>query len=385
MNLELLAVQLNTELLDSITKRLGSSLSKEMREAFLRHPRHDFLTTFKPKYSDTWFDTTNGWTEKSLTEVFKDQSLAVASSSTLIKSAQSTPSFIIALLNRLNLQSAKKVLEIGSGTAWLLALIASIVGPKGMALGIEILPDLVEQSQKTLLKSGLPWARVVYGDGGDPPVAEKFDRIISTSASGIPRWLADYLKDGGLAAFAIDIPGFGDRTVIFKRKGKQGIGIVSQYSLSVPAAGNLSGIDRNRVRRINWETFKKNHRFIPLSQVLPYEQINFLTHARVGEFILNVLAGAKLFRISTSSGKTVYAAGIHGAKHQDTAFVNGKGIFSRGSTVHEERIVESLEEYGRTRKKGLELTPILDFDKTKDSNILNWRLGPTMPSLLKTE
>ena len=41
------------------------------------------------------------------------------------------------------------MLDVGSGTGYLTALFAQFVGEKGLVVGVDHIPDLVSQSQKT--------------------------------------------------------------------------------------------------------------------------------------------------------------------------------------------------------------------------------------------
>src|SRR4051812_42335265 len=64
----------------------------------------------------------------------------------------SQPTTVAFMLELLDAQPGDMVLDIGSGTGWTSALLAHIVGPEGKVTGIEIMPSLVEQSKKNLLK-----------------------------------------------------------------------------------------------------------------------------------------------------------------------------------------------------------------------------------------
>ncbi|HIH33529.1 MAG TPA: protein-L-isoaspartate carboxylmethyltransferase, partial [Candidatus Diapherotrites archaeon] len=54
----------------------------------------------------------------------------------------SQPSTIAAMLENLQVRKDQKVLEIGSGCGYVLALLSKIAGSKGKVFGIELLPEL---------------------------------------------------------------------------------------------------------------------------------------------------------------------------------------------------------------------------------------------------
>jgi protein-L-isoaspartate(D-aspartate) O-methyltransferase len=79
------------------------------------------------------------------------------------------------------LKKGQKVLEIGSGCGYVLALLSEIVGEKGEVYGIEVINSLVEKSELNLetydnIK--------VYNRNGAEGLSEKapFDRILISAA-----------------------------------------------------------------------------------------------------------------------------------------------------------------------------------------------------------
>ncbi|RAL47555.1 hypothetical protein DM860_011293 [Cuscuta australis] len=103
------------------------------------------------------------------------------------------------------LQPGMHALDIGSGTGYLTACFAQMVGPQGRAVGVEHIPELValsvENVQKSaaapLLKEGSLSLHV--GDGRDGwPEGAPYDAIhVGAAAGDIPKPLIDQLKPGG--------------------------------------------------------------------------------------------------------------------------------------------------------------------------------------------
>ena len=113
----------------------------------------------------------------------------------------SQPSTIAIMLTMLDLNKGDKVLEIGSGRGYVLALISEIVEykgkDKGSVFGIERISEL-EKKSKTPLKE---YHAKVYNKNGFYGLSEKgkFDKIIISAACGeIPKPLIRQLKNNGI-------------------------------------------------------------------------------------------------------------------------------------------------------------------------------------------
>ncbi|XP_053115043.1 protein-L-isoaspartate(D-aspartate) O-methyltransferase-like isoform X1 [Hemicordylus capensis] len=97
-----------------------------------------------------------------------------------------------------------KALDVGSGSGYLTACFARMVGPTGKAVGIEHIEELVHESMRnvreddpTLLSSGR--VKLLVGDGrkGYPEEAP-YDAIhVGAAAPTVPKELLNELKPGG--------------------------------------------------------------------------------------------------------------------------------------------------------------------------------------------
>ncbi|MFH1503174.1 MAG: protein-L-isoaspartate O-methyltransferase [Candidatus Diapherotrites archaeon] len=128
----------------------------------------------------------------------------------------SQPSTIALALSMLKLKENQKVLEIGSGCGYVLALIAEIVGQNGRVLGIEIVKELAEKSKKLLKNHKNIEIFNKNGNKGFPEEAP-FDRIvISAALEKVPREILEQLKEKGILVAPIG-PGFMQTLTSIKR------------------------------------------------------------------------------------------------------------------------------------------------------------------------
>lgn len=114
-------------------------------------------------------------------------------------STNSQPSLIAAMIEMLRLTGSERVLEIGAGTGYCTALLASMLD-LGVVYSVDILDNLVEEARKNLARYEIANARLKVGDGFFGWEEEApFDAILATVAIGdIPGRLFDQLKVGGL-------------------------------------------------------------------------------------------------------------------------------------------------------------------------------------------
>jgi protein-L-isoaspartate(D-aspartate) O-methyltransferase len=103
----------------------------------------------------------------------------------------SQPSMIAIVLEELRLTPGARVLEIGSGCGYLLALLSAMGCD---ATGIEIDSVLADRSRQLLGQS----AKVIAGDAASAELGGPFDRVVfSASLDHVPNWALDLLTPEG--------------------------------------------------------------------------------------------------------------------------------------------------------------------------------------------
>lgn len=172
-------------------------LSDEVRQAFLTVSRRAFVPTYYRREGSvldwTLVETADAaYTDEALVTKIDPLSKHPSSSS-------SQPSLMAMKLEALDLHSGQRVLEIGSGTGYNAALIASLVGVTGRVVSIDIDHDLVEKAMQHLATADVEGVQVVCGDGllGYADAAP-YDRLLATgSFRAFPSAWLDQLAPGG--------------------------------------------------------------------------------------------------------------------------------------------------------------------------------------------
>jgi len=114
----------------------------------------------------------------------------------------SQPLTVAVMLELLDLKAGQRVLDVGSGSGWSSALIASAVGESGSVVAVERIPELHDFGKKNLEKFNfvsLGRVKCVLGDGSQGYAeGAPYDRIlVSASAEEIPEVYKRQLAIGG--------------------------------------------------------------------------------------------------------------------------------------------------------------------------------------------
>lgn len=141
--------------------------------AMLRVPRHEFAP------------------ERYREQAYEDHPLPIAEGQTI-----SQPYIVASMLEALQLSPQDKVLEVGTGSGYVTALLAELA-PE--VVSIERHASLAERARALLASMGYPNVRIIVGDGsrGFAELAPYDAIIVSAAASELPRELVEQLADGG--------------------------------------------------------------------------------------------------------------------------------------------------------------------------------------------
>jgi len=181
-----------TKLLNSLKKQ---GFSKEILDAFSKVKRENFISKKLKPYA------------------YDDRALSIGEGQTI-----SQPYTIAMMLSLLDLKKDQRVLEIGSGCGYVLALISTIT--QSNVYGIEIVKELAEKSKINLKE----YKNVkVYNKDGALGLNEKapYDRIlISAGCEKFPKKVLLQLKNNGILVAPVGPRIEQSLTVIQRKKNK---------------------------------------------------------------------------------------------------------------------------------------------------------------------
>ncbi len=128
------------------------------------------------------------------TELYHDVAILLDTSRSL---TNGNPGTLAPWLDALNLSTGRSVFHLGCGTGYYTAIMAEMVGPKGLVTAIEIDPVLATQARANLAR--YPNVEVVEGDGGvvDPGTR---DAILINAGVTHPKeiWIDNLQRAGTL-------------------------------------------------------------------------------------------------------------------------------------------------------------------------------------------
>jgi protein-L-isoaspartate(D-aspartate) O-methyltransferase len=184
-----------------ILKQSGCLSTPAVEAAFRAVPRHLFLPGIP-------FD-----------KVYVDEAIPTKYQDGFAISSSSQPAVMATILEQLEVQAGHHIVEIGAGTGYNAALLATLAGEEGQVVTIDIDDDIVTDAQEHLKMAGFHHVRVVCGDGAfGYRDAAPYDRIILTVGSWdiAPAWI-DQLKPGGRLLLPLALRANMQQLVAFER------------------------------------------------------------------------------------------------------------------------------------------------------------------------
>lgn len=165
--------------LEELVKHLvktGRVKNKLISEAFLKIDRKDFVA--------------DDYKSKS----YEDEALPIGHGASI-----SQPSTIAFILEKSELVVGDKILEIGTGSGYVTALLAYLVTKKGRVDSIEYIPELKETAEKNLSKYNFGNIKLYVGDGKEGlKNFSPFNKIISGAyVKNIPKSWREQLEING--------------------------------------------------------------------------------------------------------------------------------------------------------------------------------------------
>jgi protein-L-isoaspartate(D-aspartate) O-methyltransferase len=156
-----------------------------------------------------------------LEDAYDDRALALKESGGVTISSISQPSMIAHMLELLDVRPGNRVLEIGTGSGYNAALLATLCGDQSRVTSVELEPDLLARARDHLESEGFGGITLLHSSALDTE-GTLFDRVIVTArAQDIdPQWWR-LLTDRGRIVVPLDIGYGGERAVGFVRAGER--------------------------------------------------------------------------------------------------------------------------------------------------------------------
>ncbi|MCX6811239.1 MAG: protein-L-isoaspartate O-methyltransferase [Candidatus Berkelbacteria bacterium] len=132
--------------------------------------------------------------EESKSFAYDDSAISIGYGQTI-----SQPTTVAFMIEQLAPEVGDKVLDIGYGSGWTTAILASIVGEEGRIFAFEIIPILKRFGERNVRTYKFENVNFIEGDGSKGlPREAPFDRIlVSAAAPSVPLTLKEQLKIGG--------------------------------------------------------------------------------------------------------------------------------------------------------------------------------------------
>jgi protein-L-isoaspartate(D-aspartate) O-methyltransferase len=164
-------------------------------DAMLRVPRHEFVV---------------GYGNQS----YEDHPLLIGEGQTI-----SQPYIVALMLEALAIRDTDRALEIGTGSGYVMALLAALAKE---VISIERHASLANSARELLAKLEYKNVRILHADGsrGFPELAPYDVIIVSATADELPRELVDQLADGGRMILPVGLGNSQQLQLIRKQNGE---------------------------------------------------------------------------------------------------------------------------------------------------------------------
>jgi len=192
----------NNSLVEYLEETVGLLTNKSVRNAFTSVDRALFVP------------------DDYKSEAYEDYAIPITKDRVVPK-----PAMVAFVLEKLDVKDGNTILDVGSGSGWMTALLAYCVGLHGRVIGVEHVSDIATCCQSNLSSYDLPHISIkntdIYSLDTD---IQQFDRIhVSLSVDTIPDTLTAKLKNDGRMSIPIN------NTLTFVRKEDTTVIIEDEY------------------------------------------------------------------------------------------------------------------------------------------------------------
>ncbi|MGK4582190.1 methyltransferase, FxLD system [Kitasatospora sp. HPMI-4] len=189
-------------------------------------------------------------------------------------SAASQPAIVALMLEQLDAQPGERIFEAGAGTGVNAAYMATIVGPGGHVVAVDVDEDLVHGARKHLADAGITNVEAVLGDGALGHLdGAPYDRVIATvSTSEMPTPWLQQVKPTGRIVVPLRLRGAASRTIAFERREDGWVSVDDQLAVFMPLRGSMDDARRTVVLTdkgdVTLQVHKDQHEAVDASVLL---------------------------------------------------------------------------------------------------------------------
>jgi len=195
-------------------------ISEATQHAFLSIPRHVFIKRYRDWGTTEWHEVHEENVGEHLSTLYANRALTLfGNDDNHIPSTISAPSFVLRMLDMLQLRPGHTVFELGAGSGWSAALMGHLVGPAGHVYSLEIIPEVAQMAVNTIATLGITNVHIIAADGGEGYAAgAPYDRAIFTAGTyDLPHHFYEQMQDGGLLLIVIKSAGGGDHLFLLRK------------------------------------------------------------------------------------------------------------------------------------------------------------------------
>jgi len=176
-------------------------ISEAVASAYLETPRHVFVKRYRQWGTKAWHEVREANVAEHLAMLYANGPLILfGDDDNDVPSTISQPSFVLHMLDMLQLQPGQAVFELGAGSGWNAALMGHLVSPGGQVYSLEIIPEVAKMAMGSLETLGITNVHIIEADGGEGYAAgAPYDRAIFTAGTyDLPHHFYEQMQDRGL-------------------------------------------------------------------------------------------------------------------------------------------------------------------------------------------
>ena len=328
-------------------------LSEATQKAYLATPRHQFVRRYRRWGVKEWNEVSEDNLEEHLATLYADRALVLfGDDDDDVPSTISQPSFVLRMLDMLQLEPGQKVFELGAGSGWNAALMGHLVGEKGCVYSLELIPEMAQRAAATIDRLGIKNVNVIEGEGGEGYAAgAPYDRAIFTAgAYDLPHPFFEQIKEGGLFLVVIKSEGGGDTLALLRKEHEyfESIDSVACGFVQMRGKYQLESLKPIRLEELpEWQELKEkliNTR--PFwwggkgKQDFPWRTLGVRSFLGITE------PSFRSFKIQTEeTGRNQHYFGLWDPEEKSLVIAKDDLLRSYGSSPAEERLIKSLERW----------------------------------------